>query len=847
MRATQALIANNLQELIRDGQHTVADLMCIGSTMLGRRHVLPSVVSTLHEIQVEGTFPTGTYLVTVHNPIATEHGDLAKALYGSFLPVPSGDLFPRSPASAYDAENAPGAVVVVKGRVTINEGRRRVKVKVTSKGDRPIQVGSHYHFIETNPQLSFDRKLAYGCRLDIPAGTSVRFEPGDTKTVTLVEIGGHRAIYGGNNLAEGKLDLSRVDDIITKLQQAGFAHEPQPTAGLVGDANVEPFTMDRAAYRTMFGPTTGDRVRLGSTDLWVKVEKDMTVYGDECKFGGGKTLREGMGQMSGCADADSLDLVVTNALIVDYTGIYKADIGVKGGLIVGIGKAGNPDVMDGVTDGMIVGSCTDVIAGENKIVTAGGMDSHIHFICPQQAYESIASGITTLLGGGVGPSAGTSATTCTPGAHYTRQMLQACDELPVNIGITGKGNDSATGPLREQILAGQCGLKLHEDWGTTPAAIDACLTVCDELDVQCLIHTDTLNESGYVESTLAAFKGRTIHTYHTEGAGGGHAPDIISVVEHPNVLPSSTNPTRPYTRNTLDEHLDMLMVCHHLSRDIPEDVAFAESRIRAETIAAEDVLHDRGAISMMSSDSQAMGRCGEVILRTWNTAHKNKVQRGTLPEDQGTGADNFRVKRYVSKYTVNPARAQGMGHLIGSIEIGKLADLVLWDPAWFGAKPSTVVKSGLIAWAQMYTLPLPGSLFIRLVHTRNTSRTKAAYHGDPFTYLSMYRPQGDPNASIPTVQPVIARPMYAPLVPSTSVVFVSQASITNGAVASYGLRKRIEPVRGCRSVGKKDMAFNDVMPRMRVDPERYTVEADGELCTAEPSTELPLAQDWFVY
>ncbi|GAW11777.1 urease [Xylariales sp. No.14919] len=802
-----ALIANNLQELIRDGQHTVADLMCIGSTMLGRRHVLPSVVSTLHEIQVEGTFPTGTYLVTVHNPIATEHGDLAKALYGSFLPVPSGDLFPRSPASAYDAENAPGAVVVVKDRVTINEGRRRVKVKVTSKGDRPIQVGSHYHFIETNPQLSFDRKLAYGCRLDIPAGTSVRFEPGDTKTITLVEIGGHRAIRGGNNLAQGNLDLSRADDIIAKLQQAGFAHEPQPTAGLVGDASIEPFTMDRAAYRTMFGPTTGDRVRLGSTDLWVKVEKDMTVYGDECKFGGGKTLREGMGQMSGCADADSLDLVVTNALIVDYTGIYKADIGVKGGLIVGIGKAGNPDVMDGVTDGMIVGSCTDVIAGENKIVTAGGMDSHIHFICPQQAYESIASGITTLLGGGVGPSAGTSATTCTPGAHYTRQMLQACDELPVNIGITGKGNDSATGPLREQILAGQCGLKLHEDWGTTPAAIDACLTVCDELDVQCLIHTDTLNESGYVESTLAAFKGRTIHTYHTEGAGGGHAPDIISVVEHPNVLPSSTNPTRPYTRNTLDEHLDMLMVCHHLSRDIPEDVAFAESRIRAETIAAEDVLHDRGAISMMSSDSQAMGRCGEVILRTWNTAHKNKVQRGTLPEDQGTGADNFRVKRYVSKYTVNPARAQGMGHLIGSIEIGKLADLVLWDPAWFGAKPSTVVKSGLIAWAQM----------------------------------------GDPNASIPTVQPVIARPMYAPLVPSTSVVFVSQASITNGAVASYGLRKRIEPVCGCRSVGKKDMAFNDCMPRMRVDPERYTVEADGELCTAEPATELPLAQDWFVY
>ncbi|KAK5636943.1 hypothetical protein RRF57_012655 [Xylaria bambusicola] len=801
-----ALIANNLQELIRDGQHTVADLMAIGSTMLGRRHVLPSVVSTLHEIQVEGTFPVGTYLVTVHNPIATEDGDLAKALYGSFLPVPSPDVFPPSPASAYDAENAPGAVVVVKSsRVTINEGRRRVRVKVTSKGDRPIQVGSHYHFIETNPQLAFDRKLAYGCRLDIPAGTSVRFEPGDTKTVTLVEIGGNRAIRGGNGLASGPLDPSRADDIIAKLQQAGFAHEPQPTAGL-GEV-VAPFTMDRAAYRAMFGPTTGDRVRLGSTDLWVKVEKDMTVYGDECKFGGGKTLREGMGQMSGCADKDCLDLVVTNALIVDYTGIYKADIGVKEGLIVGIGKAGNPDVMDGVSEGMIVGSCTDVIAGEGKIVTAGGMDSHIHFICPQQAYESIASGITTLLGGGVGPSAGTSATTCTPGAHYTRQMLQACDELPVNIGITGKGNDSEPAALREQIIAGQCGLKLHEDWGTTPAAIDACLTVCDELDVQCLIHTDTLNESGYVESTLAAFKGRTIHTYHTEGAGGGHAPDIISVVEHPNVLPSSTNPTRPYTRNTLDEHLDMLMVCHHLSRDIPEDIAFAESRIRAETIAAEDVLHDLGAISMMSSDSQAMGRCGEVVLRTWNTAHKNKVQRGVLPEDEGTGADNFRVKRYVSKYTVNPARAQGMGHLIGSVEVGKLADLVVWDPAWFGTKPSLVVKSGLIAWAQM----------------------------------------GDPNASIPTVQPVIVRPMFAPLVPSTSVLFVSQASITSGTVSTYGLRKRVEAVHNCRSVGKKDMAFNDAMPRMKVDPERYTVEADEKPCTAEPATALPLTQDWFVY
>ncbi|KAI0882290.1 urease [Annulohypoxylon maeteangense] len=800
-----ALIANNLQELIRDGQHNVSDLMAIGSTMLGRRHVLPSVVSTLHEIQVEGTFPCGTYLVTVHNPIATDDGDLRKALYGSFLPVPSPDLFPPSEASAYDVVNQPGAVVVVKGRITLNEGRRRIKLRVTSKGDRPVQVGSHYHFVETNPRLEFDRAAAYGFRLDIPAGTSVRFEPGDTKTVALVEIGGNRVIKGGNAMASGTVDFSRVEAIVEKLQQAGFAHVPQPETADLGV--VGGFSMDRAAYKTMFGPTTGDLVRLGATDLWVKVEKDMTTYGDECKFGGGKTLREGMGQMTGCADEDCLDMVVTNALIVDYTGIYKADIGVKGGMITAIGKAGNPDVMDGVTEGMIVGSCTDVVAGEGKIITAGALDTHIHFICPQQANESVASGVTTMLGGGTGPSAGTNATTCTPGAHYIRQMLQACDELPLNVGITGKGNDSDPRALREQVLAGACGLKLHEDWGTTPAAIDSCLSVCDELDVQCLIHTDTLNESGYVESTIAAFKGRTIHTYHTEGAGGGHAPDIIRVVEHGNVLPSSTNPTRPYTLNTLDEHLDMLMVCHHLSRNIPEDVAFAESRIRAETIAAEDVLHDLGAISMMSSDSQAMGRCGEVILRTWNTAHKNKVQRGFLPEDEGTGADNYRVKRYVSKYTVNPAVAQGMGHLVGSIEVGKLADLVVWDPAWFGAKPSLVIKSGLIAYAQM----------------------------------------GDPNASIPTVQPIIARPMFAPLVPRSSVLFVSEASLPQTTSAAYGLRKRVEAVKNCRNIGKKDMRFNDTMPSMRVDPERYVVEADGVVCSAAPAETLPITQAWFVY
>lgn len=552
--------------------------------------------------------------------------------------------------------------------------------------------------IEANPQLEFDRLKAYGYFLDIAAGTSVRFEPGDTKTVTCVEIGGKKIIRGGNGIASGPIDNSRADEILRRLQEGGFAHTTQPA----GDsAHIDPFTMSRDGYNGMFGPTVGDTVRLGSTNLWIKVEKDYTVYGDECSFGGGKTLREGMGQASGRPDVESLDTVISNALIVDWSGIVKADIGIKNGIIVGIGKAGNPDVMDGVDPAMVVGSCTDVIAGEGKIITAGGVDSHIHFICPQQAYEAAASGITTMLGGGTGPSTATNATTCTPGKTHMRQMLQACDELPINFGITGKGNDSSPRALQEQCIAGAAGLKLHEDWGSTPAAIDTCLGVCDEHDVQCLIHTDTLNESGFVEQTIKAFKNRTIHTYHTEGAGGGHAPDIISVVEHGNVLPSSTNPTRPYTRNTLDEHLDMLMVCHHLSKNIPEDVAFAESRIRAETIAAEDVLHDLGAISMMSSDSQAMGRCGEVILRTWNTAHKNKLQRGTLKEDEGTGADNFRVKRYISKYTINPAITQGMGHMIGSVEIGKFADLVLWNPANFGTKPTMVIKGGMISHMQM--------------------------------------------------------------------------------------------------------------------------------------------------
>ncbi|KAE8149654.1 hypothetical protein BDV25DRAFT_172715 [Aspergillus avenaceus] len=800
-----ALISSNLQELIRDGIYTVADLMSIGKTMLGRRHVLPSVVSTLVELQVEGTFPTGTYLVTVHHPVSSDDGDLEKALYGSFLPIPPADTFPDPNPDDYEPEKMPGAIIPVKHeRITLNEGRRRIKLKVMSKGDRPIQVGSHYHFIEVNPQLHFDRLRSYGFRLDVPAGTSVRFEPGDTKTVTLVEIAGNKIIKGGNFIASGVVDLNRAEEIMLRLQASEFAHIAEPTAD---SAFVSSYTMDREAYARMFGPTTGDLVRLGTTNLWVRVEKDYTSYGDECSFGGGKSLREGMGQSSEKSHQECLDTVITNALIIDWSGIFKADIGIKNGVIVGIGKAGNPDVMSDVHPNMVVGSSTDVVAGENKIITAGGFDTHIHFICPQQVDEALSSGITTFLGGGTGPSTGSNATTCTPGPTHMRQMIQACDHYPINVGITGKGNDCGGASIEEQILAGAAGLKLHEDWGSTPAAIDTCLSICDKYDVQCMIHTDTLNESGFVEQTIEAFKNRTIHTYHTEGAGGGHAPDIISVVEHPNVLPSSTNPTRPFTMNTLDEHLDMLMVCHHLSKNIAEDVAFAESRIRAETIAAEDVLHDLGAISMMSSDSQAMGRCGEVILRTWNTAHKNKEQRGPLKEDEGTGADNFRVKRYISKYTINPAIAQGMAHLIGSVEVGKIADLVIWQPSSFGSKPSQILKSGMITAAQM----------------------------------------GDPNGSIPTIQPVIMRPMFGAKVPSTSIMFVSEASIEAGIVQSYGIKKRIEAVKNCRNIGKADMKFNDAMPKMHVDPESYVVEADGQLCDALPAETLPLTQDFFIY
>jgi urease subunit alpha len=564
--------------------------------------------------------------------------------------------------------------------------------------------------------------------------------------------------------------------------------------------------ISRRAYAEMFGPTTGDRVRLADSDLFIEVEADHTLYGEEVKFGGGKVIRDGMGQGQMASDV-AMDLVITNALIVDHWGIVKADVGVRNGRIAGIGKAGNPDIQDRVD--LVIGPGTEIIAGEGQILTAGGIDAHIHFICPQQIDEALYSGITTMIGGGTGPATGTNATTCTPGPWNLKQMLKALDAFPMNFGLLGKGNASLPTALEEQIRAGAMGLKLHEDWGTTPAAIDCCLGVADRFDVQVAIHTDTLNESGFVEDTIAAFKGRTIHTYHTEGAGGGHAPDIIKACGLPNVLPSSTNPTRPYTVNTIDEHLDMLMVCHHLDPGIPEDVAFAESRIRRETIAAEDILHDLGAFSMISSDSQAMGRVGEVITRTWQTAHKMKVQRGSLPEDTSSN-DNFRVKRYIAKYTINPALSHGIAHEVGSIEKGKLADLVLWQPAFFGVKPSLIIKGGFIAAA----------------------------------------PMGDPNASIPTPQPVHYRPMfggYGRAAAATSMLFLSGAAIEHGIPEQLRLEKMIGAVRGTRTVGKNDMIHNRYQPVMEVDPQTYAVIADGQLLTCEPAAVLPFAQRYFLF
>ncbi|QSR34671.1 urease subunit alpha [Marinobacterium iners] len=565
--------------------------------------------------------------------------------------------------------------------------------------------------------------------------------------------------------------------------------------------------MDRHSYAQMFGPTVGDRVRLGDTELWIEVEKDYTTYGDEVKFGGGKVIRDGMGQSQVTNDT-AMDLVITNALILDHWGIVKADVGVKEGRIHTLGKAGNPDIQDGVD--IVIGPGTEVIAGEGCILTAGGIDAHIHFICPQQVEEALMSGVTTMIGGGTGPATGTKATTCTPGPWYLGKMLQATDQMPMNLGFLGKGNASCPEALREQLDAGACGLKLHEDWGTTPASIDCCLSVAEEYDVQVAIHTDTLNESGFVDDTLGAFKNRVIHTYHTEGAGGGHAPDIIRAAGYPNVLPSSTNPTRPYTVNTVDEHLDMLMVCHHLDSNIPEDVAFADSRIRKETIAAEDIFHDRGAFSMISSDSQAMGRVGEVVTRTWQTAHKMKCQFGLLPEDRALGADNFRARRYVAKYTINPAITHGVAHEVGSIEPGKLADLVLWKPAFFGIKPAMIIKGGMIAAA----------------------------------------PMGDPNASIPTPQPVHYRPMFGAegkAAAQTSVTFVSKAALESGLREQLGLSRRLVACGNTRNISKADMILNDWQPDIQVDPQTYEVRADGELLTCEPADVLPLAQRYSLF
>ena len=563
--------------------------------------------------------------------------------------------------------------------------------------------------------------------------------------------------------------------------------------------------IDKKAYADMFGPTTGDRVRLADTDLIIEVEKDLT-FGSEVKFGGGKVIRDGQGQ-SQLSCTETVDTVITNALIVDYTGIYKADIGIKDGYIAAIGSAGNPDIQDGVT--FYIGAGTEVISGEGLIVTAGGIDSHVHFICPQQGFEALSSGVTTLIGGGTGPATGTNATTCTPGPWNMERMLEAAESMPVNVGYMGKGNASLPLALEEQVRSGAMGLKLHEDWGSTPAAIDCCLGVADRYDVQVAIHTDTLNEAGFVEDTIAAFKGRTIHTYHTEGAGGGHAPDIIKACGMSNVLPSSTNPTRPYTVNTIDEHLDMLMVCHHLDPSVPEDIAFAESRIRRETIAAEDILHDMGALSMLSSDSQAMGRVGEVITRTWQTAHKMKVQRGALPDDSARN-DNFRVKRYISKYTINPAIAHGCSGIIGSVEVGKLADLVLWKPAFFGVKPEIVLKGGFIAASMM----------------------------------------GDVNASIPTPQPVHFRPMFGGIglaLPRTRVTFVSKAAADNDIKSKLGLQSIVYPVHGTRGLGKQDMVFNDYLPHIEVDPQTYIVKADGVELRCEPAKSLPLTQRYYLF
>jgi urease subunit alpha len=659
---------------------------------------------------------------------------------------------------------------------------------VLNTGDRPIQVGSHYHLAAANPALQMDRAAATGMRLAVPAGTSVRFEPGLERVVRVVPLGGTRTVPG-----------LRLD-------------APDPSAAATGTVGAGRWTVERSRYAKLYGPTEGDRVRLADTNLLVEVTEDRCRGphgGDEAVFGGGKVIRESMGQARASRADGAPDLVITGAVVLDHWGVVKADIGVRDGRIVGLGKAGNPDVMDGVHSALVIGPGTEVIAGNGMILTAGAVDCHVHLICPQQVPEALGSGVTTLVGGGTGPAEGTKATTVTPGAWYLARMLESLDEFPVNVALLGKGNTVGEPALYEQVAAGASGFKLHEDWGSTPAAIDACLRVADDTGVQVAIHTDTLNEAGYVADTLAAIGGRTIHAYHTEGAGGGHAPDIITVAAQPNVLPSSTNPTRPHTVNTLDEHLDMLMVCHHLNPAVPEDLAFAESRIRPSTIAAEDLLHDLGAISMIGSDSQAMGRVGEVILRTWQTAHVMKRRVGALPGDPQT-SDNLRARRYVAKYTICPAVAHGLDGEIGSVEVGKLADLVLWQPAFFGVRPSVVIKGGMIAWAAM----------------------------------------GDSNASIPTPQPVLPRPMFGATpatAAATSVHFVAPAAVTGGLAHRLAVRRRLVAVRDTRALSKADMPRNDSVPRIQVDPETFTVRINGEVVEPAPAEELPMTQRYFLF
>lgn len=689
----------------------------------------------------------------------------------------------------------PGEVQGDGGPIEINAGRPRLTLEVVNAGDRPVQVGSHYHFAEANPALRFDRAAARGHRLDVPAGTSVRFEPGIDQTVTLVPIAGARIVAGLRGEVAGALDDPAEPSAATG-----------PAAGAAPASPSRVVARDR--YRLLYGPTAGDRIRLADTNLLIEVERDLCAGGDEAVFGGGKVIRESMGQSTRTRAEGAPDLVITGAVILDHWGVIKADVGVRDGRIVAIGRAGNPDTTDGVHPDLVIGPSTEIMSGNGKILTAGAIDCHVHLICPEILTEALASGITTVVGGGSGPSEGTKATTVTAGAWHLARMLEALDAWPVNVLLLGKGNTVSQEGLWEQLRGGAGGFKLHEDWGTTPAAIDACLTVADASGVQVAIHTDTLNEAGYVESTLAAIAGRSIHTYHTEGAGGGHAPDIITVAAFPHVLPSSTNPTRPHTVNTLAEHLDMLMVCHHLNAAVPEDLAFAESRIRPSTIAAEDILHDMGAISIIGSDSQAMGRVGEVILRTWQTAHVMKARRGALPGDGP--ADNLRARRYVAKYTIAPAVTNGIDGEVGSVETGKLADLVLWDPRFFGVRPHAVLKGGMIAYAAM----------------------------------------GDANASIPTPQPVFPRPMFgaSPTVASaTSLAFVAQAALDDGLGSRLDVRRRLAPVADTRALRKTDLPENSAMPRIEVDPDTFAVRIDGELIDEQPATELPMAQRYMLF